>query len=206
MLRHYYMASIILIILAIILFVWSFEKNKPKTREVVLLAVLTTMAIVGRLIFFMTPQFKPCSAIIIITGIMLGKNSGFLCGCLTAFISDFFFGQGPWTPWQMIAFGLIGVLSSLIFQKSREKYAYNKFLISAYGFLVTFVVYGFILDTATVLMYTESPKLSAFITTYASGVFFNFIHGLSTFVFLFILSGEMFRKIKRIKIKFNMYN
>ncbi len=206
MLRHYYMASIILIILAIILFVWSFEKNKPKTREVVLLAVLTTMAIVGRLIFFMTPQFKPCSAIIIITGIMLGKNSGFLCGCLTAFISDFFFGQGPWTPWQMIAFGLIGVLSALIFQKSREKYAYNKFLISAYGFLVTFVVYGFILDTATVLMYTESPKLSAFITTYASGVFFNFIHGLSTFVFLFILSGEMFRKIKRIKIKFNMYN
>ena len=120
MLRHYYMASIILIILAIILFVWSFEKNKPKTREVVLLAVLTTMAIVGRLIFFMTPQFKPCSAIIIITGIMLGKNSGFLCGCLTAFISDFFFGQGPWTPWQMIAFGLIGVLSALIFQKSRE--------------------------------------------------------------------------------------
>ena len=95
MIRHYYIVSILIIVAAIGIFVWSFEKRKPKTREIVTLGVLTGMAIVGRVIFFMTPQFKPCAAIIIITGIMLGKQSGFLCGCLTAFISDFFFGQGP---------------------------------------------------------------------------------------------------------------
>lgn len=206
MIRQYYIISIVMILFAIALFIWSFEKRRPQTREIVMLAVLTSMAIVGRMIFFMTPQFKPCAAIIIITGIMLGKESGFLCGCLTAFISDFFFGQGPWTPWQMIAFGLIGVISAIIFCGTRKRLIYHRFLISGYGFLITFLLYGIILDTATVVMYTEKPTLSAFLATYASGIVFNLIHGLSTFVFLFVLSGEMFKKINRIKIKFNMFN
>lgn len=206
MLRQYYILSIVIILLAITFFVWSFEKRKPRTREIVTLAVLTAMAIVGRVIFFMTPQIKPCAAIIIITAIMLGKESGFLCGCLTAFISDFFFGQGPWTPWQMLAFGLIGVVSALVFGGKRKLFIKNRWLISIYGFLITFLLYGAILDTATVMMYTDKPRLSAFLATYASGVFFNFIHGLSTFVFLFILSGEMFRKIDRIKTKFDMFH
>ena len=206
MIRHYYIVSILIIVAAIGIFVWSFEKRKPKTREIVTLGVLTGMAIVGRVIFFMTPQFKPCAAIIIITGIMLGKQSGFLCGCLTAFISDFFFGQGPWTPWQMIAFGLIGVLSAIVFSGKRQKHAEKRVLISIYGFFVTFVLYGLILDTATVDMYTDKPRLSTFLATYGAGIFFNFVHGLSTFVFLMILSQEMFRKIKRIKVKFDMFS
>ena len=206
MIRHYYIVSILIIVAAMGIFVWSFEKRKPNTREIVTLSVLTGMAIVGRVIFFMTPQFKPCAAIIIITGIMLGKQSGFLCGCLTAFISDFFFGQGPWTPWQMIAFGLIGVLSAIVFSGKRQKHAEKRVLISIYGFFVTFVLYGLILDTATVVMYTDKPRLSTFLATYGAGIFFNFVHGLSTFVFLMILSQEMFRKIKRIKVKFDMFS
>ena len=206
MIRHYYIVSILIIVAAMGIFVWSFEKRKPKTIEIVTLGVLTGMAIVGRVIFFMTPQFKPCAAIIIITGIMLGKQSGFLCGCLTAFISDFFFGQGPWTPWQMIAFGLIGVLSAIVFSGKRQKHAEKRVLISIYGFFVTFVLYGLILDTATVVMYTDKPRLSTFLATYGAGIFFNFVHGLSTFVFLMILSQEMFRKIKRIKVKFDMFS
>ena len=92
--REYYLAAILIIVISIFLFMWSFEKRKPKTREVVVLAVMTSIATLGRVMFFMLPQFKPCVAIIIITGIMLGKQAGFLCGALTAFVSDFFFGQG----------------------------------------------------------------------------------------------------------------
>ena len=206
MLRQYYIISIVIIILAILYFLWSFEKRKPRTREIVTLAVLTAMAIVGRMIFFMTPQFKPCVAIIIITAIMLGKQSGFLCGCLTAFISDFFFGQGPWTPWQMLAFGLIGVISAIIFGGKEKKLIENKYIISTYGFVITFFLYGGIMDSATVIMYTDEPHMSTFLASYASGFVFNLIHGLSTFVFLFIISGEMFKKINRIKNKFDMFN
>ena len=87
--REYYLAAILIIVISIFLFMWSFEKRKPKTREVVVLAVMTSIATLGRVMFFMLPQFKPCVAIIIITGIMLGKQAGFLCGALTAFVSDF---------------------------------------------------------------------------------------------------------------------
>lgn len=201
--RAYYLIAIILILISIVAFMLSFEKKKPDAREVVTLAVITAMAIIGRVIFFMTPQFKPCAAVIIICGIMLGKQAGFLCGALTAFVSDFFYGQGPWTPWQMIAFGLIGLISAILFQNRRI--IYNKLVMCIYGFLITFILYGLIMDTATVLISTDTPRLKAFIAAYTSGVFFNAVHGISTVVFLFVLSGEMFKKLERMKIKYNMY-
>ncbi len=77
MMRGYYFTSMCIIVISIFIFLWSFEKRKPKTREIVTLAVMTALAVVGRLAFFMTPQVKPCAAIIIITGVMLGRQSGF---------------------------------------------------------------------------------------------------------------------------------
>ncbi|MFQ9516266.1 MAG: ECF transporter S component [Eubacterium sp.] len=203
--REYYLISILIIVASIIIFMWSFERRKPQTREVVVLAVMTAFAVVGRIMFFMTPQFKPCAAIIIITGIMLGKEAGFLCGALTAFVSDFFFGQGPWTPWQMAAFGIIGFVSALIFYGKMRKLAENKWVLCTYGFFMTFVVYGVILDTATVFMYTDEPTISAFLTTYASGIVFNGVHGASTVLFLWFLSAPLMKKLERIKLKYGMY-
>lgn len=194
MIREYYVISIVIIIAAILWFMWSFERRKPQEREVVMLAVMTAMAVVGRAIFIVTPQFKPCAAIIIITGIMFGKQSGFLCGVLTAFVSNFIFGQGPWTPWQMIAFGLVGLVSAIIFNGKREYYADNRILLGIYGFLITFLLYGFIMDTSTVLMYTDKLRFSTFMATYLSGLYFNIIHGLSTLIFLLILSKASFPK------------
>ena len=196
--REYYLVAILIIVISIFLFMWSFEKRKPKTREVVVLAVMTGIATLGRVMFFMLPQFKPCVAIIIITGIMLGKQSGFLCGALTAFVSDFFFGQGPWTPWQMFAFGIIGFISAIVFQK-RKYLAYNKVVLCVYGFIMTFVVYGLILDTAR-------PKISSFMSTYAMGIPFNIVHGIATVVFLLLLAKPLFNKLSRMKEKYGMYN
>ena len=206
MMRGYYFTSMCIIVISIFIFLWSFEKRKPKTREIVTLAVMTALAVVGRLAFFMTPQVKPCAAIIIITGVMLGRQSGFLCGALTAFVSGFFFGQGPWTPWQMLAFGIIGFLSGVLFSKKNIKYAYNKWIISIYGFLATFVIYGFILDTATVFMYTDTPKTETFVATYLSGIGFNLIHAASTFVVLFLISNATIKKLERLKIKYKMFS
>ena len=185
---------------------WSFERKKPQEREVVMLAVMTALAVVGRAMFIVTPQFKPCAAIIIITGVMLGKQSGFLCGALTAFVSNFIFGQGPWTPWQMIAFGLIGMISAVVFGGKRERFANNRIVLSLYGFLITFALYGFIMDTSTVLMYTDKFRFSTFMATYLSGVYFNVIHGVSTFIFLMLFSRISFAKIRRLKLKYGMFN
>lgn len=202
--RGYYLIATLIIAAAVLWFVVSFERKKPQEREVVMLAVMTAIAVVGRAIFFMTPQIKPCAAIIIITAVMLGKQAGFLCGVLTAFISDFMFGQGPWTPWQMIAFGIVGLGAAIIFEK-REQLRNNKVLLCIYGFISTAVAYGLIMDTSTVLMYMDKPRLASFIAVYTSGIIFNVIHGLATVVILWILAEPMFRKINRIKIKYGMY-
>ena len=202
--RLYLIASVVLIILAIVIFVRSFERKKPGTKDVVLLSVMISLGVVGRLVFFMIPQFKPCAAIVIITGIMLGKQAGFLSGVMTAFISDMFFGMGPWTLWQMIGFGLIGLISAIIFNQERiEKMGgFAKLILCTYGFLVTFLLYGLLMDTATVFMVTDKPKLSTFIATYSAGIVFNMIHGISTFIFLYLMANPLSKKIKRVLVKY----
>ena len=202
--RLYLIASVVLIVLAIVIFVRSFERKKPGTKDVVLLSVMISLAVVGRLVFFMIPQFKPCAAIVIIAGIMLGKQAGFLSGVMTAFISDMFFGMGPWTLWQMIGFGLIGLISAIIFNQERiEKMGgFAKLILCTYGFLVTFLLYGLLMDTATVFMVTDKPKLSTFIATYSAGIVFNMIHGISTFIFLYLMANPLSKKIKRVLVKY----
>ena len=199
-----YLISLGIILAAILWFMVSFERKKPREREVVLLAAMTAIAIAGRVAFFMVPQVKPSTAIIIITGIMLGKQAGFLCGALTAFISDFAFGQGPWTPWQMAAFGLVGFTAALIFQH-RESLYHHKSLLCVYGFLGTVLIYGLIMDTGTALTLTGELSGQRLIATYLAGLPFNVIHGGSTAVTLWIFAVPMFHKLDRIKMKYGMY-
>ena len=87
-------------------FFFLFENRRPQARELVVIAVLCAIGVAGRAAFFMVPQFKPVAAVVILAGVCFGAESGFLVGAMTAFVSNFFFGQGPWTPWQMFAFGL----------------------------------------------------------------------------------------------------
>ena len=107
-------------------FILVFDKKKPQARELVPIAVMAAIAVVGRTVFEIIPlpNFKPCSAIIIITAVAFGPEAGFMTGALTAFVSNFIFGQGPWTPWQMFCWGMIGFVAGRL-QKSgffgREK-------------------------------------------------------------------------------------
>ena len=204
MIRHYYIVSILIIVAAIGIFVWSFEKRKPKTREIVTLGVLTGMAIVGRVIFFMTPQFKPCAAIIIITGIMLGKQSGFLCGCLTAFISDFFFGQGPWTPWQMFGMGIVGFLAGVLARTGWLRRSRGS--LCAFGAVSAILIYGGILNTASALMAAGELNRGVLLTYYLAGFPMDCVHGLSTAAFLWLGAEPMLEKLERLKTKYGWMN
>ena len=98
-----------------------FERRKPRARELIVVAVLIAIAVAGRAAFFMVPQFKPVIAIVIIAAVCFGGETGFLVGAMTGFISNFFFGQGPWTPWQMFCFGIIGFLAGILFHKRQLK-------------------------------------------------------------------------------------
>jgi uncharacterized membrane protein len=201
----YYAISIVIVIIAFIPFILSFERRKPKARELVVIAVLVALGVIGRAAFFMLPQCKPVVAIVIIIGISLGAQSGFLSGALIAFISNFIFGQGPWTIYQMLALGLIGLIAGLIFHKNGRDGSAPKVAVCILGFFSALIVYGVLLDAASVIMFTGALGGPELITAITLGLPFNLILAASTVVFLLLLFRPITDKLDRIKLKYNMY-
>ena len=162
------------------------------------------LGVAGRTAFFMLPQFKPTAAIVIITGVSLGAEAGFLTGALAGFVSNFFFGQGPWTPWQMFSFGIIGFLAGLIFRRKRGKWKHFTLRLCIYGGLSTLIIYGFLMDTASVFMGLGAVQETAFLAAYISGFPMNMIHATASVVFLAVLGNPIMRKLDRIKKKYGI--
>ncbi len=200
--RKYYFISLLLIIYALIAFLMRFEKREPKLRELMMIAVLAAIGIAGRMAFYMLPQFKPVLAVVIIAGIGLDASAGFLVGVLIAFLSNFFFGQGPWTPWQMFAMGLVGYSAGIIFAKSLLPK--KKLTMSIFGFVITFLIYGAIMNFSSVMVFQAEFSFQALLTSYALGFPFDLILAVATFIFLYILGEPMLEKIERIKIKYGL--
>ena len=197
--RQYYFTSLVIIVCAMMPFFISFENRKPQAREIVIIAVLVAIGVAGRAAFFMVPNFKPVMAIVIITGVCFGAQSGFLTGTMTAFVSNFFFGQGVHTPWQMFGFGIVGFLAGLLFSNSRFKD--NRLVLCAFGGVATFVLYGAIVDISTVVAYTAEFSFGAYLSVLASGALFNAIHAAATVIFLYLFARPMMEKLDRVKIK-----
>ncbi len=200
--RKYYFISMFLVIYTLIPFFMVFENRDPQARELIIISVLAALAVIGRTIFFMVPAFKPMMAIVIISGIAFGPESGFLVGAMSAFVSNFFFGQGPWTPWQMFALGLTGFFAGVLFKKGIIKK--NRLSLCIYGFVTTFLIYGGIMNMASVLMYTDKGTGKMFLASYISGIPYDTVHAISTVFFLYFLSKPMIEKLDRIRIKYGM--
>ena len=179
-----------------------FEMRKPKARELVIISVLCAVAVAGRTAFFMLPQFKPVVALVIIVGVCLGGETGFLVGAVTGFVSNFFFGQGPWTPWQMFAFGIIGFISGIVFKK--RVLPKTKLSMCIYGFFATFVIYGGIMNPSSIIMWQNKINLKMIASACIAGMPVDFVHALSTSFFIWFLSEPMIEKIERIKVKYGI--
>lgn len=106
--------TLVVVLASIGIFFVSYEASRPRLRDIMPTVVLAALAAAGRILFAPIPDFKPVSAIAIIAGVAFGRKSGFMVGALAALASNFFFGQGPWTPWQMYAWGLVGYGAGLL--------------------------------------------------------------------------------------------
>ena len=198
--RKYYLTSVIIILLAMLPFFARFEGRRPQVREIVLLAVMTAFAVAGRVAFYWAPQFKPVCAIVILTAAAFNAEAGFITGAAAGLISNMFFGQGPWTPWQMFGFGLVGFFAGILFRDREVKTA----PMLVYGFFSVLIIYGVLLDTGSLLMYSQELSWKALLAMYASGFTFNLIHASGTVVFLLLLQKPVLSKLRRIKIKYGM--
>lgn len=200
--KQYFAISFLLIIYAMVPFFARFERRKPKARELVILAVMVAVAVIGRAAFFMIPNFKPILAIVIISGVALGRESGFMVGAMSAFVSNFLFGQGPWTPWQMLAMAVIGYLAGLLFHKHTDRIRILPLMI--YGGLAVFLIYGAIVDFWTIIAITDKPTLETALMVYGSAVYFNLIHAIATVIFIGLLAKPILGKLNRVKVKYGM--
>lgn len=201
--QFYYPMAVLIMAAASVPFIASFEKRRPSARELVLLACMSALAVASRAAFYAFPTIKPMCAIVIITAVCFGAQTGFVCGVLSMFVSNFIFGQGIWTPFQMLAMGTVGLLAGLIF--SGRKLKQNRFALALVGGLLCFAVYGLIVDLSSVLMMTTEFSLKQIAAIYASGIAYNFSHGVTTAVILFVAGKIFIEKLDRIKIKYGMF-
>lgn len=109
-------AALVFVMLILIQMFLLYEKKKPNPEVLIPISVLVAIGSVSRILFMPWPAFQPMTAIIIIAGCSLGATSGYMTGCLSALVSNMILGQGLWTPWQMLAWGLIGFLSGVFFR------------------------------------------------------------------------------------------
>ena len=200
--QRYFIVSMLLVIYAMVPFFARFERSSPKAREIVILAVMISVAVAGRAAFFMVPNFKPTVAVIIIAGVALGRQAGFLTGAMSAFVSNFLFGQGPWTTWQMLAMAVIGYLAGAVFYRYGDRM--KVVVLAVFGGAATFFIYGAITDMWTILMMTSQPSLATAMVVYGAAVPFNAVHAAATVIFLLLLAKPMVEKLNRVKVKYGM--
>lgn len=205
--RWYYLTCTLVIIETMLPFFFSFESRRPQARELVTLAVMAALAVAGR-VAIPIPNFKAITGIIMITGIAFGAQAGFMTGAIAAFASNFFYSQGPWTPWQMMAYGMGGFIAGLLFHNRkfqfRESSLKNTIVPTVFGFVCIVGLVGPLLDCCTIFTTGSRLTLSYALTVLAAGLPYNAMHGLSCAATMLILSKPLLEKLDRIKEKYGM--
>ena len=201
--RHYNLVAVLVLLECMLPFLLVFEGRKPKARELVTIAVLCAIGIAGRGLFFMLPQFKPVLALTIIAGVAFGGEVGFLVGAMTMLTSNMIFGQGPWTPWQMFAMGIIGFLAGVLFKKGWLRR--TRASLAVFGAFTAVIIYGGIMNpAAAMMMSSETLKWETILACYVTGLPMDLIHGFGTVIFLMIAAEPMLEKMDRIKVKYGI--
>lgn len=196
--RGYYLTATAVILEAMVPFLLAFER-RPQARELVVIAVLSALAVAARVVIPI-PNFKAIFAIILLSGVAFGAESGFLVGAVAAFASNFFYGQGPYTPWQMLAYGLAGVMGGLLFAPGRLPR--RRIPMAIGGFLTVVILVGPVLDTCSLFLgMADVRSLGAM---YLSGLPVNLTQGLSTALTLALIGPALLEKLDRVKLQYGM--
>ena len=269
--RLYMPLSLLILVMIMAPFFMIFERRRPRAREVVLIAMMSVLTVASHTFFHIAFPVQIGTAMVIISGISLGPEAGFLIGAMSRFVCNFYMGQGAWTPWQMFCWGLLGFLAGLAFNREISKQnsignfkkmmapvlcvifselvAYISFLVwpgndktffgwrvylfgiiglllavifqkgklkadnitmAVFTFVVTFVIYGGIMNFAAMCLSMNEPGslgigVKALKALYVSGVGYDFYHALTAAICVFVIGTPMVNKLERIKIKYGIY-
>lgn len=197
--RQYALISLAIALLSCLLFFFRFEHKTHSSRELIAIAAMVALSSAGRFIFAMVPGFKPVTAIVVISAIYFGSESGFLVGSLSAVVSNMYFGQGPWTPFQMFSWGIIGFIAGLLAGHLKN----SRMLTAAYG-AVSGILFSIIMDIWTVIWWDGSFNSNRYLGAIISSIPFMAVYVVSNALFIFILYKPIGRKLERLKIKYGI--
>ena len=269
--RLYMPLSLLILVMIMAPFFMIFERRKPRAREVVLIAMMSALTVASHTFFHIAFPVQIGTAMVVISGISLGPEAGFLIGAMSRFVCNFYMGQGAWTQWQMFCWGLLGFLAGIAFNRElsedggisnfkkiitpllcvifSELVAYISFLLwpgndktffgwrvylfgiiglllavifqrgklktdnltmAVFTFVVTFVIYGGIMNFAAMCLSMNEPGslgigIKALKALYVSGVGYDFYHALTAAICVFVIGTPMVKKLERIKIKYGIY-
>lgn len=197
----YLVLSFGLVVIVILFFFIRFETRKVEARELVILAVLASIAAVGRIPFASIPSVQPTTFVIMIAGFVFGAESGFIIGAVAALASNMVLGQGPWTPWQMVAWGLVGLTAGMLRNTRLMKWNSGRIVFGAvWGYLFGWImnVWGFLALTQT----GNPPTLASVFLYFAASASFDSMHAASNVFFLLVFGNIWIKILTRFKRKY----
>jgi energy-coupling factor transport system substrate-specific component len=200
---NYILPSFGLVVLAIVIILIRFEKRKLEARELVLLAVIAAIAAIGRVPFASIPSVQPTTFIIMMSGFVFGAESGFIIGAVAALASNMILGQGPWTPWQMVAWGLVGMTAGILGK--------HRYLATMWGRILFGIVWGFlfgwIMNLWSLLAFSQAGTeltLKTVLLYMTSSAVHDFMHSIANVIFILLFSEFWIKILSRFKKKYGL--
>lgn len=198
--KYYAWMALCVAVLACLPLFYSFEHKNNSAAELTVLAVLVALSAMGRFVFAWLPGFHPVTAITVIVAIHFGREAGFALGALSALVSNFYFGQGPWTPFQMFSWGGIGLLAALVARPLKN----SRVLLCGFGALAG-VLYSALMDIWTVLWADGGWNLARYVAAVATALPTTVAYILSNVLFLLLMARPMGDKLERLQQKFGLF-
>ena len=187
------------VMMAVVMLVIRFEVAGVSSRDVALIGIFGAIVAVSRIPFAAVPSVQPCTFLVLCIGLVFGARTGMMTGMMTAGVSNMFLGQGPWTPWQMLAWGMVGLIAGLV-GKLRSEHGIPSVVIL--GIFVS-LMYDLLMNLSSwILFYGLDPN--KFLATYVAGVPFTIAHVAGTVLFILVLGPSVLFNLRRFKDRFSV--
>jgi prenyltransferase beta subunit len=194
------LVSFALVLLALAVSFWWYERSRPPAKLIAVIATLAALAALGRDAFAAIPDVKPITAIVLVSGVAFGPGPGFAVGALSALASNILLGEGPWTPWQMLGWGLVGLAGAALGRLTARRMAP---LALALACAAAAELFNLVVDLYT-WTGSGSHTIAGFGVVLGSAATFDLTHVIASFAFGLAFAGVLLRMLVRVRSRLHV--